>query len=100
MCRSGRRTPLEAFSARANAYPTGPKIDCAGFKVRRDRIDTTGTVTLRHRGRLHHIGVGRPYGGKRVIMLVAGDEVRILGVDGSPLRRLKIDPSRDYQRMP
>jgi hypothetical protein len=33
-------------------------------------------------------------------MLVAGDQVTILGVDGSPLRRLQIDPSRNYQRMP
>jgi hypothetical protein len=55
---------------------------------------------LRYRGELRHIKVGRPYTDWRVIMLVAGAEVRILGVDGSPLRRLTIDPDRDYQRLP
>ena len=30
----GRKTPLEAFEACAKAYPTGPKIDVAGYRVR------------------------------------------------------------------
>jgi hypothetical protein len=57
-------------------------------------------VTLRYHSRIHHIGVGRPYAGWRVILLVAGTDVQILGLDGSPLRRLKLDPSRDYQPQP
>jgi hypothetical protein len=57
-------------------------------------------VTLRYRGKLHHIGVGHPYEGWRVIMLVAGLDIRVLGVDGSPLRHLTLDPSVDYQRIP
>jgi hypothetical protein len=72
-------------------------IDAAGYRVRRDKVDTGGTVTLRYRGRLHHIGVGRPYAGWRVIILVAGKDIRILGTDGSPLRHLTLDPGRDYQ---
>ncbi len=40
-------------------------------KVRRDRVDTNGTVTLRHRSKLHHIGVGRAHKNERVLMLVA-----------------------------
>jgi hypothetical protein len=56
-------------------------------------------VTLRYQGRLHHIGVGRAYRGWRVILLVAGREVRIVDLDGSPLRHLKLDPSKDYQRL-
>jgi hypothetical protein len=44
--------------------------------------------------------VGRAYRGWRVILLVAGCEVQILGEDGSPLRRLTLDPSIDYQPMP
>ena len=57
-------------------------------------------MTLRHNGRLHHIGVGRAYSGWRVILLVAGTEVQILGPDGTQLRRLRLDPSIDYQRQP
>ncbi|HUI02571.1 MAG TPA: IS481 family transposase [Acidimicrobiales bacterium] len=95
-----RRTPLQAFEQRTKAHPTGPKIDCEGYRVRRDRVDRSGQVTLRYGGRLRHIKVGRAFTGRRVIMLVAGRDVRILGLDGEPLRRLRIDPARDYQRLP
>jgi transposase InsO family protein len=96
----GRRTPAEAFTARAKSHPLGPRIDSAGYRVRNDKVSTNGTVTLRYRGRLHHIGVGRPYAGWRVVLLVAGREVRILGADGSPLRQLILDTDQNYQRMP
>jgi transposase InsO family protein len=96
----GRRTPAEVFAAREKAYPTGPKIDVAGYRVRRDKVDQGGGVTLRYRGRLHHIGIGRAYKGWRVILLVAGRQVQVLDIDGSPLRRLTLDPTTDYQRMP
>jgi len=96
----GRRTPAVAFAARDKSRPKGPMIDAAGYRVRRDKVDTGGTVTLRYRGRLHHIGVGRAYAGWRVIILVAGKDIRILGIDGSPLRHLTLDPGRDYQPMP
>jgi hypothetical protein len=55
----GRRPPKVAFEARDRARPAGPKIRIgAGVRVRRDRIDKGGRVTLRHGTRLHHIGVG------------------------------------------
>jgi hypothetical protein len=94
-----RRTPAEAFASRHKSYPQGPKIDCAGYKVRHDKVDKTGSVTLRHKGRLHHIGIGRAYGGWTVVLLVAGLEVQVIGIDGSPLRRLVLDPTKDYQPM-
>ena len=92
-----RRTPAEAFTARERCGPRGPRIDCAGYRVRHDRIDKTGGVTLRHKGRLHHIGIGRAYQGWQVVMLVAGLDVRVLTLDGVQLRRLTLDPSKDYQ---
>jgi hypothetical protein len=69
------------------AYPSGPRIDVSGYRVRRDRVDKGGGVTLRYHGRLHHIGIGRAYKGWRVILLVAGRQVQVIGVDGSQLRR-------------
>ena len=96
----GRRTPAAVFDAREKAVPRGPRIEAGGYRVRHDKIDKTGSVTLRYRGRLHHIGVGRAYRGWRVILLVAGRDVRILGLDGSPLRHLRLDPTIDYQPMP
>src|SRR5277367_68389 len=96
----GRRPPLEAWSAREKAGPIGPRIDAAGYRIRNDKVDSSGSVTLRYKGKMHHIGVGHPYAGWRIILLVAGLDVRILGIDGSPLRHLTLDPSVDYQRIP
>jgi transposase InsO family protein len=93
-----RRPPRVAFEARAKARPSGPMIRVgAGVRVRRDRIDNNGKVTLRHRTRLHHIGVGHAHKGKRVIMLVDGLDVRVVSQDGELLRQLTLDPTRDYQ---
>jgi hypothetical protein len=54
-------------------------------------------VTLRHDSKLLHIKVGRRYAGVRVLMLVAGLDVRIVSEDGELLRHLTLDPSRSYQ---
>lgn len=49
---------------------------------------------------VHHIGVGRAYYGWRIAMLIEGRNIEIVGLDGSALRRLVLDPTKDYQRMP
>lgn len=67
------------------------------MRVRRDRIDKNGKLTLRHRTRLHHIGVGRPHKGERVTILIHDLDVRVISEDGELLRHLTLDPSRDYQ---
>jgi hypothetical protein len=54
-------------------------------------------ITLRHNSRLHHIGLGRRHAGIRVLVLVAGLDVRVLTQDGQLLRAVTLDPSRDYQ---
>jgi len=69
-------------------------------RLRFDRVDRAGRITLRHRGRLHHIGIGNAYTGWRVAMLIDGLDIEIVGLDGSPLRRLVLDPTKDYQRIP
>ena len=96
-----RRTPLEVYEeAREKAGSIGPCIVASGQRIHHDRIDRGGEVTLRSKGKLLHIGVGRPYAGWPVVMLVAGLDVQILGLDGSPLRHLTLDPDVGYQRMP
>ncbi len=52
-----RRTPEAAFTARPKAAPVAPAGQIpAHYRVRKDRIDSTGVITLRHNSRLHHIG--------------------------------------------
>ncbi len=96
----GRRTPVEAFAARPKATPSGPRVVIAPhYRVRQDKVDITGVITLRHNSRLHHIGLGRRLTGTRVLVLVADLNVRVLTEDGELLRELTLDPSRDYQPM-
>jgi hypothetical protein len=93
----GRRTPAEAYTGRRKATPTGPRID-AHYRVRTDRIDATGTVTLRHNSRLHHIGLGRRLAGTPVTVLVADLQIRVVHPhNGELIRELTLDPNRDYQ---
>ena len=94
----GRRTPAEVFSSRAKAHlrlPSGP----GGHRLRHDRVDSGGKLTLRHNGRLHHIGVGRDHAGEAVAIFVSGREVRIVSQEGELIRQFELDPSRDYQPM-
>jgi hypothetical protein len=67
------------------------------FRVRRDKIDISGVVTIRHNSRLHHIGLGRRLIGTPVLVLINGLEIRVISEDGELIRALTLDTSRDYQ---
>jgi hypothetical protein len=69
------------------------------YRVRHDRVDTNGTITLRYESRLRHIPVGRANKHQSVRLLIAGAQVRVIRDDGSLLRELTIDPRRDYQSL-
>jgi transposase InsO family protein len=93
-----RKTPAEAFAARIKAEPQHNGSPLAShYRVRHDRIDATGTVTLRYRSRLYHIGLGRAHKGQRVLLLTADRDIRVLTPEGELLRQLTLDPTRDYQ---
>jgi transposase InsO family protein len=92
----GRRTPAEAYSARPKATPLPAPVLDPHFRVRRDRVNA-GVVTLRHNSRLHHIALGRRHSGQRVLVLTRDLDVRVLTETGELIRRLTLDPTRDYQ---
>ena len=93
----GGQTPLAAFNARLKAKPAEPTV--THFRVRKDKVDRFGRVTLRYLNRLRHIGLGCPYKHWPVRIFVAGAYVRIVTEDGQLLRELTIDPTRDYQAL-
>jgi transposase InsO family protein len=91
-----RSTPAVAYTARPKAQPGG-RTDDIHWRVRHDRVDTGGNVTLRVHGQLHHIGVGRAHSATPVILLVADLDVRIIdAATGELLRHLTLDPNRLY----
>ena len=90
-------TPAHAYGARPKATPAPASAE-SHDRVRLDRLDESGKVTLRVEGRMRHIGVGRIYAGIRVLVLVHDLEVRVVdAATGELLRELVIDTSRDYQ---
>ena len=94
----GRRTPREAYNARDKARPAAPKITLANdTRVRHDVISSAGSITLRYKTKLHHIGVGRDHCGKRVVVLRSGLNIKIITPAGEILRALTLDPSKNYQ---
>jgi transposase InsO family protein len=93
-----RATPQAAFHARPKATPTGQPITTGHYRIRQDRIDDTGVITLRHNSRLHHLGIGRAHAGTHVLVLVHDLNIRVLTHEGELLRELTLDPTRDYQR--
>jgi transposase InsO family protein len=93
-----RRTPRSAYEARVKARPGDVKDATAHFRVRHDKVDTNGTVTLRYGSRLVHLGMGRRNAGQVVTMLVADRDVRVLNPEGVLMRRFTIDPKRNYQK--
>ena len=92
----GRQTPMAVFDALLKAKPTQAPAPI-DHRVRRDKIDTGGKVTLRYLGRLRHIPVGVAHKNRRVRLLVAGPDVRIITDDGVLIRALTLDPTRSYQ---
>jgi transposase InsO family protein len=93
-----RMTPKAAFDGRDKARPVRPGVTVGTeTRVRHDRVDATGKVTIRYRSRLHHIGLGRQFKGARVVILVDGVDLRVVDESGEIIRRLTLDPSKDYQ---
>jgi len=93
-----RATPANAYTARPKATPSTDRARDTHDRLRTDRIDQTGCVTLRVGGRLHHIGIGRTHAGTHVLLLVQDLHIRVIdAATGELLRELLLDPTRDYQ---
>jgi transposase InsO family protein len=93
-----RATPAALYQSLPKALP-GPSRDADTHdRVRHDRIDDSGCVTLRVNGTMHHIGIGRTQARTHVVLLVQDLHVRIVNATtGELLRELDIDPTKDYQ---
>jgi transposase InsO family protein len=92
-----RRTPLAAYRATPKAGPAGTDT-AAQTRVRTDRVDKAGKVTLRVNGTMFHIAVGRTHARTRIKLLVHDLDVTIIdATTGELLTELSIDPTRRYQ---
>jgi transposase InsO family protein len=93
-----RATPAAIYNTLPKDLPADSRDPDTHDRIRHDRIDKVGHVTLRVGGKLHHIGIGRTHARTHVILLVHDLHVRVVNaVTGELLRELHIDPTRDYQ---
>ena len=91
------KTPAAKYQILPKATPAESDID-SHHRIRRDIVGDTGTVTLRHAGTLHHIGIGRAYARTHIIMLINQLDIRIVNpATGELLRHLTLEPNRNYQ---
>jgi hypothetical protein len=81
------------LSKRLGRRPAGATASTY-FRVREDRVDATGNVSLRYDNRLYKIGLGRAHKGRAVKLLIAD---RVIDHNGELIRELTLDPSRNYQ---
>lgn len=94
----GRKPPILTFMARDKARPAGKAVDIgAQMRVRADRVDKAGQVTLRHRTTLYKIMVGKHHARQRVKLLIDGLNIRVVDRHGHLLRKLVLDPTKIYQ---
>jgi transposase InsO family protein len=92
-----RATPATIYAARPKATP-GNRENDTHDRVRRDRVDKSGKITLRYQGKLYSIGIGRTHARTRVIVLVQDRDIRIINAaTGELLRELVLDPAKRDQ---
>lgn len=93
-----RQTPHEAYQATPKASPT-TRNDTTHYRVRNDRIDKDGHVSLRHAGKMHHLGVAAKHAGKPIKILIDHDTATVIDQQtGEILSKHNIDPTKNYWR--
>ena len=91
-------TPATLYARMPKATPRGSRDHDTHDRVRRDRVDSSGSITLRVNSKMHHIGIGRTHARTHVIILIQDHDVHVINATtGEVLRELTIDPTRDYQ---
>ena len=93
----GRTTPAVAYQRLPKTGPAGTTTG-PHYRVRHDRVDKTGAVSLRRAGRIHHIGIGRAHKHKAVILLIDDLDIRVIETDTAELlRAFTLNPDIGYQ---
>ncbi len=93
-----RGTPGDAYRATPKAQPAGSR-PLAHYRLRYDRLDTTGKMTLRRAGRMHHLGPGRAHARRRVLAIADHTHVTVVDLStGEVLSVHLIEPNKSYWR--
>ena len=94
-----RRTPADAYRATPKASPASNGHQPDHFRLRYDRLDTKGKMTLRRAGRMHHLGIGTTHARKRVLAFADDHHITVADLStGEVLSVHLIEPNKTYWR--
>ena len=89
-------TPANAYNATLKAEPAGEALT-GHYRIRTDRLDFKGKVSLRRAGKMHHLGARAENGRKRVLMLIDETTVTVTEMNtGEVLSQHLIEPEKHY----
>lgn len=93
----GRRTPHVAYQATPKALPVIEENKHI-WRVRYDKVASTGTISIRYAGKLKHLGIGRAWANKRVLLLIQGPHtIAIHRETGEIIAEHHINADKNYQ---
>jgi hypothetical protein len=91
-----RTTPAVAYHASPKATPA-TTTTTSHYRIRYDRIDKTGRITLRRAGKLHHLHIAAAHRGTRVLAIADDTTITTIALDtGEILATHTINPDRNY----
>jgi transposase InsO family protein len=94
-----RRTPGDAYRATPKAAPASNGHPQGHYRLRYDRLDTKGKMSLRRAGRMHHLGIGTIHARKRVLALADHTHITVIELEtGEVLSTHLIEPDKTYWR--
>jgi transposase InsO family protein len=94
-----RRTPGEVYHATPKAVPATNGRAPGHYRLRYDRLDTKGRMTLRRAGRMHHLGIGTAHARKRVLAFADDHQITVAELaTGEILSVHLIEPDKTYWR--
>lgn len=94
-----RATPGHAYRATPKTAPATNGHAPQHYRLRYDRLDTAGRMTLRRAGRMHHLGIGAAHARKRVLALADDHHVTVIDQKtGEVLSTHQINPDKTYWR--
>ena len=94
-----RTTPAAADRATPKAIPATNGHAPRHSRLRYDRLDTKGKITLRRAGRMHHLGIGTTHPRKRVLAFADDRHITVADLTtGEVLSTHQIQPDKTYWR--
>jgi transposase InsO family protein len=95
----GRATPGDSYRATPKALPASNGHAPGHYRLRYDRLDVRGKMTLRRAGRMHYLHAGTAHAGKRVLAFADDRRVTVAELaTGEVLSVHLIEPDKAYWR--